>query len=71
MTETPEPKHARPPWWQPPLKTRRWAYGVLVAAAPVAVMYGLVSGEEAAALLVVAGAVLSIGGLALANPTKS
>lgn len=54
-------------WWT--LKRRRWAYGIAAAAVPVAVGYGLVSGEQAAPLLGLAGAVLGISGLALANPT--
>ena len=54
-------------WWT--LKRRRWAYSIAAAAVPVAVTFGLLSGEQLAALLGLAGAVLGVTGLALANPT--
>lgn len=56
--------------WKPTLAQRRWAYGVLVAAGTVAVTYGIVNTEQLAAWLVLGAALLGVGGLALANPTK-
>lgn len=58
----------RAPFWT--LARRRWAYGVVTALVPVAVIYGLVTAEQAAALLVLAGAALGVAGLALAHPTQ-
>lgn len=55
-------------WWT--LKRRRWAYGIALALAAAAVSFGLVTGEQAAALVAVGGAVLGVTGLALANPTS-
>lgn len=54
-------------WWT--LKRRRWAYSIALALVPVAVAFGVGTGEQLAAILGLAGAVLGIGGLALANPT--
>lgn len=59
---------ARGTWWT--LTRRRWAYGIATALAPVAVSYGLVSGEQAAPLIALAGAVLGVTGLALAHPAR-
>ena len=51
-------------------KVRAWIYGILVAAGPLAVIYGLVSAEEVALWLGVAAGALG-NGLALLNtPTK-
>lgn len=61
---------ARKPWWQ----QRGWrvtVYGALVAAAPVAIFYGLLTVEEAGVWLALAGAVLGVGGVtAIANYEK-
>ncbi len=54
-------------WWT--LKRRRWAYGVAVAAASVLVSFDWISGDQSVAVLGLAGAVLGVAGLALANPT--
>lgn len=54
-------------WWT--LKRRRYLYGIAAAAAPVAVSYGLVSGDQTVSLLFLAAAVLGLSGTALANPT--
>lgn len=70
MTQ-PTPKRDRAnrgTWWT--LKRRRWAYGIAAAAAPVAVSFGLVSEHQAAPMLGLAGALLGVTGLALANPTS-
>lgn len=69
MTTSNTPDHAAPrrKFWT--LARRRWAYGIAVAAAPLAVLYGLVTAEQSAAMLVLAAAVLGMGGLALQNPT--
>lgn len=51
-------------------KLRAWVYGILIAASPLAVFYGLLSDQEVALWLGVASAALG-NGLALANtPTK-
>lgn len=55
---------------KPTLAERRWIYGVLLAVGGVALKYGLVDGEQLTALLALAGALLGVGALALANPTK-
>jgi hypothetical protein len=55
-------------WWT--LKRRRWAYGVLMAAAPVAAAFGIGTAQQHAAIGGLAAAVLGVGALALANPTK-
>lgn len=55
-------------WWT--LKRRRWAYGIAAALVPVALAFGIATGEQLAALLTLAAAVLGVGGLALANPTN-
>lgn len=52
------------------LARRRWAYGVLVAAAAVVVTHGIATTEQIASYLALGAAVLGIGGLAVANPTK-
>lgn len=50
---------------------RAWLYGLLIAAGPLTVFYGLMSEQEVALWLGVAAAALG-NGLALANtPTKS
>lgn len=54
-------------WWT--LKRRRWAYSIAAALVPVALAFGIGTDDQLAALLVLAGAVLGVGGLALANPT--
>lgn len=51
------------------LPTRRWIYGVVLAAQPLAVGYGLLTDTLAALWVGVAGALI-MGPLALANPTK-
>ena len=51
------------------LRNRRYLYGIAVAAAPVAVAYGLATSDQLAPLLGLAAAVLGVGGVALANPT--
>lgn len=50
----------------PNAKVRAWIYGVLVAAGPLAVFYGLATQEEVALWLGVAASALG-NGLALAN----
>jgi hypothetical protein len=55
----------------PSPRLRAYVYRVLVAAGPVAVFYGLLSGEEVALWLGFGGTVLSPAGLlALANTPK-
>lgn len=49
---------------------RAWVYGLLIAAAPLAVFYGIVTEQEVALWLGVASAALG-NGLALANTPKS
>lgn len=44
-----------PAWLTPAV--RRWAYGITTAALGVAAVYGLVDGNQAAAWLILAGAV--------------
>jgi hypothetical protein len=52
-------------------KTRAWLYGIMVAAAALAVVYGIVTVEQAGGWVVLAGAALGISnGLALANTPK-
>lgn len=58
----------RASWWT--LTRRRWLYGVCLAAMPVALAYGLVSPDKVAPLVGLAAAVLSMGGMALKNPTQ-
>lgn len=55
-------------WWT--LKRRRWAYGIVLASAPVAAAFGIGTGAQHAAIIGLAAAVLGVGTLALANPTK-
>lgn len=52
--------------------TRKYIYSVLVAAVPVAVIYGLVSQEEASVWIGLGAAILGVAGhgLALANTPK-
>lgn len=52
------------------LKARRYIYGIAVALVPVAITYGLVTADQAGAMLVLVAAVLSVSGTALAHPTK-
>lgn len=66
--QTPDHAAARAPFWT--LKRRRWAYGIATALVPVATVYGLVSPEQSAALVALAGAVLGVTGLALTHPTE-
>lgn len=47
-------------------KTRRWVYGIAVAAVPLAVAYGVVAESDAALWIGLAGAVLGTGVPALA-----
>lgn len=54
--------------------TRRWLYGIAVAAVPVLVIYGVISESDAAVWIGLAGALLGSGAPALAaantgNPT--
>ncbi|MFJ3392015.1 phage holin [Leifsonia aquatica] len=50
---------------------RAWIYGVLVAAAAVAIGYGLITAEQGNLWLALAGAVLGLSNsLALANTPK-
>lgn len=69
---TPKPlkrdRSERGTWWT--LKRRRWAYGVAVAAGGVAVAFGLITEAMLASVLVLAGALLGVAGLAVANPTE-
>lgn len=55
-----------------PVKYRKYAYGVMVAIAPVAVAYGIVTDAEAGLWVSLIGATLGLtNGLALVNtPTK-
>lgn len=55
-------------------KARLYVYGVLGAAAPLLVSYGIVTDSEVALWLSLAGTILATGGLGLASanvPTKS
>ena len=57
--------------WVPSPKVRLWLYGILVALAPIAVAYGILSGEHAALWLTLAVAVLGNGNLlAASNPPR-
>lgn len=47
-------------------KTRAWIYRIVVAASPLAIIYGLASPEQTAAWVAVAGAILSVGATGLA-----
>lgn len=61
---------ARTPWYQR-RGWRVWLYGVLVAAAPVAVLYGALTAEQGGLILVLCAALLGLGGgTALANYDK-
>lgn len=61
---------ARTPWYQR-RGWRVWLYGVLVAAAPVAVLYGALTTEQGGLILVLCAALLGLGGgTALANYDK-
>lgn len=51
------------------LKTRRYVYGIALAAVPLLIVYGLITAEVAPLWVAMAGAVL-VPGLALANPTE-
>lgn len=62
-------RSGRGSWWT--LKRRRWLYGVATALVPVATVYGLTTDAQAAPLLALAGALLGVTGLALANPTEN
>lgn len=53
----------------PSPRARRWLYGVLLAAQPIAVSYDLMSGQQAALWVSLGGAVLGLG-LAAANTPK-
>lgn len=48
-------------------KTRLYIYGVLGAAAPLLVAYGIVTDTEVALWLSLAGTILATGGLGLAS----
>lgn len=65
-------EHAAPARFIPSPDTRAWLYGIMVAAAALAVIYGVTTVEQAGGWLVLAGALLGVSnGLALANtPTK-
>lgn len=55
-------------------KTRLYIYGVLGAAAPLLVAYGIVTESEVSLWLSLAGTILATGGLGLASanvPTES
>ncbi len=54
----------------PSPKIRAWLYGILIAAGPLAVFYGLATNQEVALWLGVAAAALG-NGLALGNTPKS
>lgn len=58
--------------WVPRPEVRAWIYGILAAAGPVAVVYGLVTAEQVALWLGLGGAILGIpaGALAAANTPK-
>ena len=64
--------HNTPARLIPSPETRAWLYGIMVAAAALAVIYGITTVEEAGGWLVLAGAALGVSnGLALANtPVK-
>lgn len=51
--------------------TRKWIYDVLTILGPVAVFYGLFTGEEVALWLGVAGTLLQSAGTALARKNVS
>lgn len=52
-------------------KTRAWLYGIMVAAAGLAVIYGVTTVEQAGGWVILAGAALGVSnGLALANTPK-
>lgn len=68
-TPTKRDRSQRGTWWT--LTRRRWAYGVATALVPVAVAFGLLTGDQAAPLLGLAAALLGVTGLAFANPTEN
>lgn len=52
-------------------KVRAWLYGIMVAAAALAVIYGITTVQEAGGWVVLFGAALGVSnGLALANTPK-
>lgn len=53
----------------PPANARRWLYGVLLAAQPLVVAYGLLTDSQAALWLGFASAVLGLG-IAYPNTPK-
>lgn len=61
-------KHRLPGPAEIPPAVRRWIYRIAVAAAGLAVMYGILTIEESGGWLVLAGAILGgPSGLALGN----
>lgn len=67
MHTTPD-AHPVVPWLTPP--RRAWLYRVVVALVALAVIYGVVSGEEAAAWIAAAAAVIGSGTAAMHTPTR-
>lgn len=55
-------------WWT--LKRRRWAFGVAIAAVPVAAAFEIGTNAQHVALIGLAAAVLGVSTLALANPKE-
>lgn len=53
--------------WVPSPAVRLWLYGILVAAAPVAVAYGVLTLEQGGLWLALAGAALGVGNLIAAR----
>ena len=56
-----EPKHAATPQpvsWLTPPKVRRWAYGIITAAVPLLVVYGIIEAATAPLWLALAASVL-------------
>lgn len=65
---SPDP-HPVVPWLT--ASRRAWLYRVLASATPLLVLYGVVSGEEAAAWLAAAGSIIGSSVAALHTPTEN
>lgn len=66
-----EPKHAAPPqpiaWLTP--QVRRWAYGIITAAVPLLVVYGIIEASTAPLWLALAASVLATSTALAHTPT--
>lgn len=69
----PEPKHAANPtpeyfaWLTP--QVRRWAYGIITAAVPLLVVYGIIEASTAPLWLALAASVLATSTALAHTPT--